>query len=110
MNALRRAAWTLGTPVRAVLLVGIRLYRVTLSGWLGGQCRFYPTCSRYGEDAIRAHGALRGSAMALWRILRCNPYGVGGVDHVPGREYDDVLQKSNAAHSDRLSSGEEAHA
>ena len=83
MKAIRRTAWTLGTPVRAALIGGIRLYRVTLSGWLGGQCRFYPTCSHYGEYAIRGHGAIRGSAMTVWRIMRCNPFGAGGVDHVP---------------------------
>lgn len=83
MNALRRLAWIVGAPSRAVLLGAIRVYRLTLSGWLGGQCRFYPTCSRYAEDAIRTHGALRGSALAVWRILRCNPFGKGGVEHVP---------------------------
>ena len=70
-------------PARWVLLGGIRVYRATLSGWLGGQCRFYPTCSHYAEDAIRTHGARQGSALATWRVLRCNPYGAGGVDHVP---------------------------
>jgi len=86
--------------VRAVLIGGIRLYRVTLSGWLGGQCRFYPTCSHYGEDAIRGHGSVRGSAMTLWRIMRCNPFGAGGVDHVPPPSrpvntsalYDDIVR------------------
>ena len=79
---IRRAAWFAGAPVRAVEIGLIRLYRVTLSGWLGGQCRFYPTCSHYAEDAIRERGALRGTAMAAWRILRCNPFGKGGIDHV----------------------------
>ena len=111
MNALRRSAWTLGAPVRGVLIGGIRLYRLTLSGWLGGQCRFHPTCSHYGEDAIRRHGALRGWAMASWRIMRCNPFGAGGLDPVPpGRphlashgsapEYDDIIPVA-AARSDR---------
>jgi uncharacterized protein len=76
----RLAAW----PFRAGLIGLIRLYRATLSGWLGGRCRFYPSCSRYAEDAIRHHGAAEGSALAIWRILRCNPFGRGGVDHVPG--------------------------
>ncbi|HEV8057015.1 MAG TPA: membrane protein insertion efficiency factor YidD [Actinomycetota bacterium] len=61
----------------------IRVYRVTLSGWLGGQCRFYPSCSHYAENAIRMHGALRGTLMAAWRIARCGPFTRGGVDHVP---------------------------
>jgi uncharacterized protein len=71
--------------VRAVLLGAIRIYRATLSGWLGGQCRFYPSCSEYAEEAIRVHGAVRGSALAAWRILRCNPFGAGGIEHVPPR-------------------------
>jgi hypothetical protein len=68
--------------VGAVLILAIRLYRTLLSGWLGGQCRFYPTCSHYAEDAIREHGAVRGVGLAAWRIARCNPYGRGGIDPV----------------------------
>ena len=71
----------LGFPA-ALLIGGIRLYKATLSGWLGGQCRFYPTCSNYAEEAIAVHGAMRGSAKAIWRILRCNPFGAGGVETV----------------------------
>jgi putative membrane protein insertion efficiency factor len=92
--------WTAGTPARGALLLGVRLYRATLAGWLGGQCRFYPTCSHYAETAIREHGAVRGTIMAGWRIARCNPYSAGGVDHVPpgrrarshGRPYEAILQ------------------
>jgi uncharacterized protein len=87
----RRAVRAVGAPVRALEIWLIRVYRATLSGWLGGQCRFYPTCSRYAEEAIREHGALKGTALAAWRVLRCNPFGEGGIDHVPGgNEYDDV--------------------
>ena len=50
---IRRGLRTAGAPVRALEIGLIRLYRATLSGWLGGQCRFYPTCSHYAEDAIR---------------------------------------------------------
>lgn len=75
--------WAAGAPARLVLLGFIRLYRLTLSGWLGGQCRFYPTCSHYAEDAVRLHGAARGTGLAIWRIARCGPFTDGGVDHVP---------------------------
>jgi hypothetical protein len=93
---LREVVWTLGTPVRLLLIGLIRLYQVTLSGWLGGQCRFSPTCSRYAEQAIRRHGAVRGTALAAWRLARCGPFTKGGVDHVPparsgAREYDRVI-------------------
>ena len=82
-EAIRRLPWLVGAPFRAVLLIGIKVYRVTFSGWLGDQCRFAPTCSHYAEDAIRARGALAGSALAVWRILRCNPFGTGGLDPAP---------------------------
>lgn len=86
MSGARRVLWGLGAPARILLLGLIGAYRLLLSGWLGGQCRFYPTCSRYAEEAIRAHGAVRGSALAAWRIARCGPFTLGGVDHVPPRK------------------------
>lgn len=96
MRRIREVVWALGAPVRLLLVGLIRLYQVTLSGWLGGQCRFSPTCSRYAEQAIRTHGAVRGTALAAWRIARCGPFTRGGVDHVPparrrGVEYDLVI-------------------
>ena len=96
MNAVRRTSWVVGAPFRVALLGAIRLYRATLSGWLGGQCRFYPSCSQYAEDAIRARGAAAGSAFAVWRILRCNPFGKGGIDPAPAsRRYDAVIPKGS---------------
>lgn len=80
---VRDLAWRAGAPARAVAIGAIRVYRATLSGWLGGQCRFAPTCSQYAELAIREHGAIRGTALAIWRVGRCNPYGTGGLDPVP---------------------------
>lgn len=101
MRRFRDIVWTLGTPVRVLLIGLIRAYQATLSGWLGGQCRFSPTCSRYAEQAIRTHGAVRGTALAAWRVARCGPFTKGGVDHVPrgareGREYDVVITQSGA--------------
>jgi len=61
----------------------IRAYQLLLSPMLGGQCRFIPSCSQYAAEAIRRHGALRGSRLALWRILRCQPFSAGGYDPVP---------------------------
>jgi putative membrane protein insertion efficiency factor len=102
VSGLRRALWLVGTPARAALIGLIRLYRITLSGWLGGQCRFYPTCSHYAEDAIRTHGAAKGAVLATWRILRCNPFGKGGIEYVPGapraRSYDDITPSPEGAH------------
>ncbi len=68
-------------PRRAVILL-VRVYQVTLSGLLGGNCRFVPTCSRYFIDAVEQHGVLRGSFMGLRRILHCHPLSGGGYDPV----------------------------
>jgi len=69
---------------RIPLLALIRLYQKTISpGLPEGTCRFYPSCSHYGYQAIYRYGALKGSTMAAWRILRCNPFNPGGYDPVP---------------------------
>lgn len=60
----------------------IRLYQMTLSRVLPPTCRFEPSCSRYGYQAIEKYGLLRGGWMTLWRILRCNPFNPGGYDPV----------------------------
>ncbi|NIB39492.1 membrane protein insertion efficiency factor YidD [Pseudomaricurvus alkylphenolicus] len=61
----------------------IRLYRYFLSPWVGNQCRFYPTCSHYGEEAIEHYGLLKGSVMTIRRLLKCHPWHPGGIDPVP---------------------------
>lgn len=92
MNAARRILRVAGTPLRAVLIGAILLYRLTLAGWLGGQCRFYPSCSRYAEEAIRSRGAVVGGGLAIWRVLRCNPFGEGGLDPAPLRvTYEPII-------------------
>ncbi len=69
---------------RWVLLALIRLYQMSVSPLLpANTCRFYPTCSHYGYQAIYKYGALKGSLMAIWRLLRCNPFNPGGYDPVP---------------------------
>ena len=68
------------------LLALIKLYQWTISPLLGPVCRYYPSCSHYGYTAIDRHGAIKGTALTAWRILRCNPWSLGGVDHVPPRK------------------------
>ncbi len=69
---------------RTALLAVIRLYQLTLSRALPADtCRFYPSCSRYGFQAIQKYGVLKGSLLAAWRVLRCNPFNPGGYDPVP---------------------------
>jgi uncharacterized protein len=70
--------------IAARLLVGaVALYRVTLAAVVGGRCRFEPSCSIYAQEALRAHGAVRGSALTLKRLGRCHPWGGQGLDPVP---------------------------
>lgn len=71
-----------GVAARALLFL-IEIYRWTLSPLLGGFCRFEPSCSRYATEAIRRHGARRGSWLSLRRLLRCQPFHPGGFDPVP---------------------------
>jgi uncharacterized protein len=56
-------------------------YRLTLGPFLGGQCKYHPSCSQYAIDAFKEYGLLRGAVLATWRLLRCNPWSRGGVDY-----------------------------
>jgi uncharacterized protein len=66
-----------------VLMIPIAGYRRFISPLLGPHCRFAPSCSAYALEAIREHGALRGTWLALWRLARCHPFNPGGLDPVP---------------------------
>jgi putative membrane protein insertion efficiency factor len=70
------------TPCARVLIKAIELYQRFTTGRVSA-CRFYPSCSSYAREAIQTHGALRGSALSLRRLLRCRPLGPHGVDLVP---------------------------
>ena len=65
---------------RLALVGVVRLYQGAVSPWLPASCRYTPTCSEYAVRALREYGAVRGSVLALWRILRCNPWGGHGYD------------------------------
>lgn len=68
----------------ALLLIGVfRLWQLLASPTYGQTCRFYPSCSAYGVEAVRRHGAVRGSWLTVRRLARCNPWNSGGVDLVP---------------------------
>ena len=69
-------------PAQAVLKGAIVAYQWTLRPLIGANCRFHPHCSAYAIEAITEHGALRGSGMSAWRVMRCNPWNPGGYDPV----------------------------
>jgi putative membrane protein insertion efficiency factor len=69
--------------MKTLLVWLLRGYQLVLSPMLGQNCRFYPTCSNYALEAVRTHGAARGSLLAARRVCRCHPWNAGGVDPVP---------------------------
>jgi len=82
--ALREVPITLANLPRLPVLALIRFYQMTVSRVLpDGTCRFYPTCSHYSYQAIAKYGLVRGGGLAIWRILRCQPFNPGGFDPVP---------------------------
>jgi len=70
---------------RRIVVALLRLYQRVVSPLYGPSCRFYPSCSSYAVLAVERHGALKGGGLAVWRVLRCNPWNPGGVDDVPSR-------------------------
>ena len=71
--------------VRILMVVPIRVYRRCISPFTPPTCRFQPSCSAYGEQAILRHGILKGALLTTWRILRCHPFSAPGPDPVPAR-------------------------
>ena len=73
------------SPLAWIVLAFMWLYRLT-SPLRSPRCRFYPSCSSYGVEAVKVHGAIRGGWLAIRRLGRCHPWNPGGVDHVPPRK------------------------
>ncbi len=68
-----------------VLIAPIRFYQRFITPYTPATCRYYPTCSAYAVTALRTHGAVVGTGLTIWRLLRCNPWSDGGIDHVPAK-------------------------
>lgn len=90
MNVLAAISRSLGTLLHGVsrllvwlLVLPIRFYQLYISPLSGPSCRFTPTCSEYARQALLKHGPVKGLWLAVWRILRCNPWGGSGYDPVP---------------------------
>jgi putative membrane protein insertion efficiency factor len=74
------------TSLPAKLLIApIRFYQRFITPYTPATCRYYPTCSAYAVTALRTHGAVIGTGLTIWRLLRCNPWSSGGIDHVPAK-------------------------
>jgi putative membrane protein insertion efficiency factor len=72
--------------IKIILIGVIKLYQWTIGPVIGETCRFYPSCSHYGVEALKKHGALKGSWLTIKRICRCHPWNPGGIDPVPEKE------------------------
>ena len=72
-----------GMPLKWLLLLPILFYQRCISPFTPATCRFTPPCSEYAKEAISKHGPIKGLGLAIWRILRCNPWGGSGYDPVP---------------------------
>lgn len=84
-SPILRVTELIGKAAGYVLIIPIRMYQRFISPCLPARCKYYPSCSHYAVRAIKIHGAIKGSVLAVWRILRCNPWSRGGVDYVPGK-------------------------
>lgn len=79
--------------VKKLLLKAIRYYKKHISPRLPRACKYVPSCSSYAMTAVERHGALKGSALSVWRILRCNPFSKGGYDPVPQNPYANLRKE-----------------
>ncbi len=77
-------------PVKFLMLKAIKFYKREISPYLRPACRFVPTCSEYAYEAIERFGVFKGSMLAIWRIMRCNPFCKGGYDPVPQKRQENT--------------------
>lgn len=95
---LRDLKVTLKTFTRWILLIVFRAYQAVISPALPPDtCRYYPSCSHYGYQAVYRFGIFKGTALAVWRVLRCNPFSPGGYDPVPEADEHHHFTKTMSA-------------
>jgi uncharacterized protein len=80
---------------RGLFLLPVRLYQRLISPLTPQRCKYHPTCSAYAVEAVRTYGVLRGTVLAAWRLLRCNPFSNGGIDRVADQR---LFHTHSAAH------------
>ncbi|WP_083793821.1 membrane protein insertion efficiency factor YidD [Hallella bergensis] len=83
MNKMKQALHFIGRVLAWVLIQPIEFYQRFITPYTPASCRFTPTCSEYARQALLKHGPIKGLALTIWRILRCNPWGGSGYDPVP---------------------------
>ena len=86
--------------MRKILIALIKVYRFTLSPFIGQHCRFTPTCSQYATEAIEQYGAIKGSWMAAKRLSKCHPFHSGGWDPVPENMSSDYISDEDVSLDD----------
>lgn len=83
MEIIKRGFQFLSKLIVKLMLLPIIIYQNLISPYTPPSCRFTPSCSEYAKQALIKHGVIKGTALAIWRILRCNPWGGSGYDPVP---------------------------
>lgn len=93
--------------MKVILIAFIKAWRAVISPLYGDVCKYWPTCSAYGLEAVELHGALKGARLTIWRVLRCNPWSHGGLDPVPDSAMAHRLASERAAgrHGDPAAAG-----
>ena len=85
MAWIKRTVKAVSKGLSFIFILPIRLYQRFISPLTPPRCKYYPTCSVYALEAYRKHGVIKGTVLSAWRLLRCNPWSLGGVDHVPDK-------------------------
>jgi putative membrane protein insertion efficiency factor len=80
---MKKVLYYLHQGIIWLMIIPIRFYKYSISPLLPNSCRHIPSCSEYAMESLKVHGIFRGSVLAIWRILRCNPWGTHGYDPVP---------------------------